>query len=281
LLLTWVALSIAVRFAPKAVAAVAIASMVAWLGSAVVAAMGIHRLLWRNPASTVPAWAKGVSSFVAVLVWLGLLGKVLQIVFPTYFRMPVRRQENMNQRSFAERLGQDPELTAFVHTLRSSGQGDSVEQIVANKTASGFGRLDVPTRRRRMQLLREIFGAAGDETCAAMAGGSARPEDVQAAVQRLPSEQQEAWNEVLVAALKAELRQTPPPPSPSEAEIARVRAALSAQTLGDPQLQSVRPDAGAAYGRKLCRVVLDTYRIILQMPDELQSAALRMELQFQ
>ena len=192
----------------------------------------------------------------------------------------VFRPKHTNGSSFANRLGADPELREFVSGLRSSGQGSAVEQIIATKTASGFGRLDVPTRRRRLQLLSEILGVSGDETCVAMAGGSAPPEDVRAAVQRLPSEQQAAWDEVLLAALRAEIRQTPPPPSPSEAEIERVAAVLRAQTRGDPQLQSVTPDAGAAYARKLCRVVLDTYRIILQMPDDLQSAALRMEFQF-
>jgi hypothetical protein len=190
------------------------------------------------------------------------------------------RQKDTSRISYGDRLGKDPELRAFVSDLRNSGQGSAVEQILAKKTASGFGRLDVPTRRRRLQLLREILGVAGDETCVAMAQGSARPEDVQAAIGRLPPERQDAWDEVLLAALKAELRQRPPPASPSEAEIARVAAALKAQTLGDPQLQSITPDAGAAYARKLCLTVLDTYRIILQMPDDLQSAALRMEFQF-
>jgi len=192
----------------------------------------------------------------------------------------VFRPKHTTRDAFANRLEADPELREFVDSLRRSGEGNAVESIIATKTASGFGRLDVPTRRRRLQLLSEILRGAGDEACVAMAGGSAPPGDVLAAIQRLPSEQQAAWDEVLLAALRAGIRQTPPPPSPSEAEIERVTAVLRAQTLGDPQLQSVMPDAGAVYSRKLCRVVLDTYRIILQMPEELQSAALRMEFQF-
>jgi hypothetical protein len=278
--LIWILVNIAAKYAPKTVAAVAIASLVIWFGSVVIAAMGVHRLLWRNRTSTVSDWAKGVLSLFVTVAWLGIFVTLLEIVFPRYFTMPSRRPEVTNGSSYADRLEQDPELKAFVRTVRNSGRGQALEQIVAEKTVSGFARLDIPARRRRLQLLREVLGVASDETCAAVALGTARPEEVRAAVLRLTSEQQAAWMEVALGALKAELRQTPPPPAASQEEIARVTAVLSAQRLGDPRLQSLTPDAGPAYARKLCRVVLDSYRTILQMPDELQSTALRMEIQF-
>jgi hypothetical protein len=282
LLIIWMAVRTALRFAPGAVAAVTLGSYVVWIGSVFCTAVGVHRLVWQGRAPGVGPWAKGIVSLFATLVGMALFVKVLGTLVPSDFgtaahlvtAAPERRE------SFARRLGRDPELNAFADRLRAAGQGDAIARIVAEKTASGLGRIDVSTRRRRTQLLQQILPAVGDEACAAMARGPVRGEDLSRALATLPPRDQEEWMEIQVQALKAELRQTPPPPPPSEKEIASVRAILSKRPLGDPQLQSVGPDAGAAYARKLCQVILDANGLILQMPEDLQSAALRMEFRF-
>jgi hypothetical protein len=92
LALVWVAGTLAQRFAPRALTAVAALGLALWAGSIYLVGRELHRALWRTGKDArqteAGPWGKLLLTALLTVLWFGLLAQSLALLFPAYFRRP-------------------------------------------------------------------------------------------------------------------------------------------------------------------------------------------------
>jgi hypothetical protein len=84
----WVAGTLAQRFAPRALTAVAVLGLALWAGSIYLVGRGLHRALWQGQQTEAGPWGKLLLTGLLTVLWFGLLAQSLALAFPAYFRRP-------------------------------------------------------------------------------------------------------------------------------------------------------------------------------------------------
>lgn len=86
LAVVWGAGTLAQRFAPRALTAVAVLGLALWAGSIYVVGRGLHRALWSSRQTEAGPLGKLLLTALLTVLWFGLLAQSLALAFPAYFR---------------------------------------------------------------------------------------------------------------------------------------------------------------------------------------------------
>jgi hypothetical protein len=127
-------------------------------------------------------------------------------------------------KDFGERLAALPEFEARYGDVES---GDEAFQRGQQLGAAGLARLPDDRLLRYWQLSNEMLALADDADCAALIRQTAKGTDAASVVRRLEIDEFREMLEITYTAVEAELKDTPGPPAPKNADIEAASVALA------------------------------------------------------
>lgn len=135
--------------------------------------------------------------------------------------LPRTEQQRLAE-DMGKRLERVPEWQARARQLTRRQQWELAMRLAA----SGTARLDDAALRDRARLFAEVLRLADEATCVALARGTASPGQMQDAIFRLSPDAFRVWLDLAHAALVAELRAQPLPPTDLNQEERALQALL-------------------------------------------------------
>jgi hypothetical protein len=173
---------------------------------------------WVQPApSSGPS--RALPLILAVVV-IGVIGIVAALIFIGANADP----RDSAAREFGQRLIDMPEFKARYGDVDTPEEAYELGQTIG---ARAFARLDDASLLRYWQLTEILIGNADDKTCTRIMRQTIEPGDAEALGKTLAEDQYRELLDISFRAFEAELKGTPGPPAPTDADVQAASLALA------------------------------------------------------
>jgi hypothetical protein len=181
---------------------------------------------WIQPAPNAGR-SRALPALLAVVV-IAVLGIVGALIFIGANADP----RDSAAREFGQRLIDMPEFKAKYGDVDTPDEAYTLGQSIG---ARAFARLDDATLLRYWQLTEVLIGNADDATCTRIMRQTIEAADAEALSKTLDEDQYTELLDISFRAFEAELKETPGPPTPTDADVQAASLAL-ANAMGVDQV---------------------------------------------